>query len=50
VDYTVKDNTIVVSTETKKLILRSGKDTATLTDTGQVKTADAAITAPRPQL
>jgi type IV secretion system protein VirB9 len=48
VDYTVKDNTIVVSTETKTLILRSGKDTATLTDTGQVRTADAATTAPRP--
>jgi type IV secretion system protein VirB9 len=48
VDYTVKDSTIVVSTETKTLILRSGKDTATLTDTGPIKTADAATTAPRP--
>lgn len=44
VDYTVRNNTIVVSTETKTLILRSGKDAATLTNTGQIKTADATIT------
>lgn len=41
VDYTVKDGTIVVRTQTKTLILRSGKDVATLTDTGPVQTADA---------
>lgn len=45
VDYTIKDNTMIISTETKTLILRSGKDTAILTDTAQMKTADASVTA-----
>src|SRR6185437_1941540 len=44
VDYTVKDGTIVVRTETRALILRSGKDMETLTDTGPVQTAAAATT------
>lgn len=46
VDYTVKAGTIVVGTETRSLVLRSGKDVATLTDTGPVQTADAATAAP----
>jgi type IV secretion system protein VirB9 len=43
VDYTVKDSTIVVGTVTRNLILRSGKDFATLTNTAPVKTADATL-------
>jgi len=41
VDYTVKDGTIVVRTQTRSLILRSGKEVASLTDMAPVQTADA---------
>lgn len=46
VDYTVKDGTIVVGTRTRTLILRSGKDVATLANTGPVQTADAVPVVP----
>jgi type IV secretion system protein VirB9 len=49
VDYTVRDGTIVVGTQTRTLVLRSGKDVATLTDTGPVQTADVTTIAPEYQ-